>query len=111
MLSIAENALASFSGESTDFITVSDANKLGLLGADEANEFLVQLFSQKNKKGYISLNSGKVVLFNILEQKLLTNRNNNQSDTIARLKSGMFNEGLIKNLQNKYQTEIFIQGL
>lgn len=111
LLAIAKESVASFNGVTTDFITSADAAKLSQMSADEANEFLMQLFEQKNKRGYISLNNGKVVLFNILEQKLLSNKNNNQSDVIARLKSGMFNEGLINSLQNKYQTEIFIQGL
>ena len=42
---------------------------------------------------------------------MLDNSNINQDDSIIRLKSAMFNEGLIKNLQNKYKTEIFIEGL
>jgi peptidyl-prolyl cis-trans isomerase D len=77
----------------------------------EANEFLMQLFSSQEKKGIISLNSGKVVIYNILEQKLLENQDSNQDNSIVRLKSAMFNEGLINNLQNKYKTEIFIKGL
>ena len=50
-------------------------------------------------------------MYNILEQKLLDTTNTNQNDSIVKLKSAMFNEGLIKKLQNKYKTEIFIKGL
>jgi peptidyl-prolyl cis-trans isomerase D len=81
------------------------------LSTEEANEFLAKLFDKQIKRSYITLNSGKVILYDILEQKLLDNSNNNQGDSVMRLKSAMFNEGLIKNLENKYQTEIFIQGL
>jgi len=111
LIELAENSLAAFNGTTTDFITSQDAVKLTDMSVMEANEFLKQLFSQQNKRGYITLNDGKIVLFTILEQKMLDNTNNNQDDTVMKIKSAMFNEGLIKNLQNKYKTEIFIQGL
>ncbi|MFA6137040.1 MAG: SurA N-terminal domain-containing protein [Sulfurimonas sp.] len=110
LLNTAKATMETFSGTVTDFITSSDAAKLSDIEATEANEFLTHLFNQQNKKGYIALKSGKIVLFNILEQKMLTNENINQSDTIARLKSAMFNDGLINSLRNRYHTEIFIQG-
>ncbi len=50
-------------------------------------------------------------MYNILEQKMLSNSNVNRDNPIVKLKSAMFNESLVKNLQNKYKTEIFIQGL
>jgi peptidyl-prolyl cis-trans isomerase D len=46
-----------------------------------------------------------------MEQKLLNKTNIDDNEQIIRLKNSMFNEGLIKNLQNKYKIEIFIQGL
>jgi len=110
LLNTAKTTMDTFSGTVTDFITSSDAAKLGDIEATEAKEFLAHLFNQQNKKGYIVLKSGKIVLFNILEQKLLNNEDTNQSDTIARLKSAMFNDGLINSLRNRYHTEIFIQG-
>ncbi|MCX6076117.1 MAG: SurA N-terminal domain-containing protein [Campylobacterales bacterium] len=110
LLNSAKAAMDSFSGTVTDFVTSSDAAKLSDMEATEANEFLTHLFNQQNKKGYIALKSGKIVLFNILEQKMLNNENISQSDTIARLKSAMFNDGLINSLKNSYRTEIFIQG-
>jgi len=111
VLELAKNSFATFKGKTTDFITVNDYNKLTDLSESDANEFLNALVTKNSKKGYITLDSGNIVMYNILEQKLLKNDNNNQNDVIARLKSAMFNEGLIKNLQNKYKTEIFIEGL
>ncbi|MBU0721007.1 peptidylprolyl isomerase [bacterium] len=111
LLELAKNSLATFNGKNTDFITSQDANKLTDLESDEANEFLMKLFSQQQKRGYIELESGKIALYNILEQKLLENTNSNQDTSIVKLKSAMFNEGLIKSLQNRYATEIFIEGL
>ncbi|WP_373035968.1 SurA N-terminal domain-containing protein [Sulfurimonas sp.] len=111
LLELAKKSAATFSGTKTDFITSTDADKLTKLNAADANEFLGALFSSKEKRGFITLKNGNVVLYNILEQKLLNKTNTNPDNPIVRLKSAMFNEGLIKNLQNKYKTEIFIKGL
>lgn len=108
---LAKNSFATFKGKTTDFITVNDYNKLTDLSESDANEFLNTLVTKNTKRGYITLESGNVIMYNILEQKLLDNNNSSQNDVIAKLKSAMFNEGLIKNLQNKYKTEIFIEGL
>ena len=108
---LAKKSVASFIGETTDFITSVDAKKLTNISTADANEFLTVLFTAQEKRGYIPLESGNIVMYNILEQKLLNKANTNQDDIIVRLKSAMFNEGLIKKLQNKYKTEIFIQGL
>ncbi|MFT7004996.1 MAG: peptidyl-prolyl cis-trans isomerase D [Sulfurimonas sp.] len=111
LFELANNSIDTFSGTTTDFITSADAAKLTNMNAADASEFLVALFSSNKKRGFISLNNGNVVLYNILEQKLLNKTNTNPSNSVVRLKSAMFNEGLIRNLKNKYKTEIFIEGL
>jgi len=108
---LAQNSLATFNGITTDFITNTDAAKLTNMNLTDANEFLLQLFMQTNKRGIISLESGDVVLYTILEQKMLDKPHKNQEETVQKIKSAMFEEGLINTLKNKYQTEIFIQGL
>lgn len=111
LLELATSSIASFKGSVTDFVTIQDSTKIAGLDTPEANEFLAKLFDTQIKRSYITLSSGKVILYDILEQKLLDNSDNNQGDSVMKLKSAMFDEGLMKNLQNKYQTEIFIQGL
>jgi len=111
LLELAKNSVATFNGKTTDYITITDTEKLTDLDTASANDFLVKLFSAQTKRGYISLDNGNIVMYNILEQKMLSSTNTNPNNPIVRLKSAMFNEGLIKNLQNKYKTEIFIQGL
>ncbi|MDA7817681.1 SurA N-terminal domain-containing protein [Sulfurimonas sp.] len=108
---LAKQSVSSFKGNVTDFITVKDTSKLTKLEENQAKEFLAQLFESQDKRAYIRLSNGDIVMYNILEQKLLSMTNTNQDNPIVRLKSAMFNEGLIKNLQSKYKTEIFIQGL
>lgn len=109
LFDLVKNSLDSFKGEETDFITNTDADKITDLSIEEANEFLTQLFTSNTKKGSISLKNGKVVLYNILEQKMLENTNES-ADSIANLKSSIFSSGLIRILNAKYKTEIFIQG-
>ena len=111
LLELANSSVATFTGIDSDFLTVEDNDKIEGLEQTDANQFLIELFAQDTKRSFVVLNSGKIVLFNILEQKLLTNTNNGQSDSIVEIKSAMFNEGLIKNLRTKYPTEIFIEGL
>ena len=111
LIELANNSLATFNGKTTDFITSMDADELKDMSITDANEFLKQLFTQNKRRGYVALRNGKIILFNILEQKLLDNIKSNQGDTVLKLKSAMFNEGLIKGLRNKYKTEIFIEGL
>ena len=111
LLELAKSSVDTFKGTRTDFITNKDAVKITEITLLEANDFLMQLFNTQNKRGYISLRDGKVVLYNILEQKMLEDSNINQDKSVEKIKSAMFNEGLIKNLQNEYKTEIFIQGL
>jgi len=111
LLELANNSLAKFSGENTPFITVEDKKLLTALSEAEANEFLQQLFSSDKKRSYITLANGKIVLYYILEQKLLEKTNSDLKESMTKIKTAMFNEALIKRLQSKYKTEIFIQGL
>jgi len=111
LLELAKKSVSTFSGKTTGFITNADAYKLDDMDIVSANQFLVTLFTQQHKNGYIQLDNGNIILYNILEQKLLKKLNSKKEDSIIKIKSAMFNEGLIKNLQNKYKTEIFIKGL
>ncbi|MGE4418510.1 MAG: SurA N-terminal domain-containing protein [Sulfurimonas sp.] len=111
LLELAKNSFSTFKGKITDYITANDFNMLSDLKENEAQEFLNVLFTKNTKNGYIALEGGNIVMYNILEQKLLDKENSDQNNIIARLKSTMFNEGLIKSLQSKYKTEIFIEGL
>ena len=112
LMQLANSSVKTFVGKTTsEFVTITSIDKLPGLSKQEAANFLQKLLVSDKKRSFIALNNGKIVLYNILEQKLLTNSNNNVSDTIAKIKSAMFNEGLLKTLQNKYKTEIFIKGL
>ena len=108
---LANTTYKTFAGTTTDFITANDAPALTHLALPQAKEFLEKLFVSLKKQSYIQLNDGKIVLYNILEQKLLGNSTIDLSSQMKQLKSGIFNEALVKTLQEKYKTEIFMQGL
>ncbi len=111
ILELAKNSISTFKGVETSYITSKDANKLTLLSDIEANEFLSKLFTSSKRRDFVQLSSGKIVLYNIMEQKMLKNEETNPEQLVTRLKSALFDEGLIKTLKNKYQTEIYIEGL
>ncbi|WP_226962098.1 peptidylprolyl isomerase [Sulfurimonas marina] len=111
ILELANNSVAVFKGQTSEFLTMESVGKLPSLNDMESAEFLQKLFTSDKKRSFITLQSGKIVLYNILEQKLLENSNDDQANVVARLKTSIFSEGLIKTLQNRYKTEIFIQGL
>ena len=106
---LANNSVETFKGTTTGFITQLDADKLKNLTPDEARNFLNQLFVAQNKRGLINVGNGKIVLYNILEQKML--ENSQQNESLAQLKGSIFNNGLLSKLNSKYKTEIFIEGL
>ncbi|MFK5937084.1 MAG: peptidylprolyl isomerase [Sulfurimonas sp.] len=111
LLEMANTTVSSFTGATTDFITTVSLDKISGLSKEEAADFLAKLFISQKKNAYITLSSGKIVLYNILEQKMLNKENTNQSENLSKLKSDIFNKGLIKELQSRYKTEIFVKGL
>lgn len=111
IIELANKEVKTFEGKTTDFITREDVEALKDLEDFESVEFLNQLFEQQNKDGYIILKNGKVVLFNILEQKLLEKENPESENLVKRLKENLLNQGLIEILQNKYQTQMFVKGI
>ena len=111
LLDLAQKSYTSFKGSVSDFITLQEGAKLKELTLAEANEFLNALFKSQNKQGYIPLQNGKVVVYNILEQKLLQTSDKKQDDTMLQLKSAQFSNGLLENLKNRYEAQIFIEGI
>ncbi|MEJ2414328.1 MAG: SurA N-terminal domain-containing protein [Sulfurimonas sp.] len=111
ILELANNSIAVFKGKTSEFLTIDSKVQLDSLTAGENIDFLQKLFMSDKKRNFITLQSGKIVLYNILEQKLLEKPNNDQANVVARLKTSIFGEGMMKTLQNRYKTEIFMQGL
>ena len=108
---LAQSSLATFNGKNTDFITAKDVTKIAGLTEQEGSEFLSQLFQNNKKRGFVTLSNKKIVLFNILEQKLLDNSKENVDSVIVKLRTDLLNQNLLKVLKKRFKTEIFVEGL
>ena len=69
------------------------------------------LFDKQSKRDFITLSDGKIVLYAILEQKLLDTFKTDQENSVMRLKSTLLDQGIVKKLESQYAVEIFIEGL
>jgi peptidyl-prolyl cis-trans isomerase D len=108
---LAQNSYKTFSAPATDFLTRSDSPKLAGLSTPEGSEFLTKLFASKQKQGFITLESGNVILYNVLEQKLLQDKAIADGSAVAKLKGSLLDQGLIKALESKYPVEIYVEGI
>jgi len=111
LLELAKSSVKTFKGETTDFVTRSDINAIKGLSEAEATEFFTVLFEQNKARGVAGLKTNIIVLYNVIEQKFSNDNKMDTTETITRLKSEMLNRGLITQLNAKYKTEIFLEGL
>ena len=108
-----ENKLKNIDKEKTktsDFITLNNSKeqKLGL-NKQETVDFYNKLFTSNKEKGIISIGD-KVVIYKIVEQKLVSidkNETKGLYQTIDQLKEQSFEENIIKELNKKYPTKFY----
>ena len=110
LLTLANNSIETFTGKTSPFITRESIDKLAPLSEVEAAEFLESLFAQQTKRGFIILKDEKIVLFNILEQKLLKKGNDKQERSALQLKTSLLNDGLLKKLEAQYPVTSYLKG-
>ena len=108
---LAENSLATFTGITSPFVTREYSDILKGLNDAETKQFLNALFDDQSKRGFITLSNDKIVLYHIVEQKLLQTSQTDQENSVMRLKATLFDQGLIKLLESKYSVDIYLQGL
>lgn len=108
---LAQNSYTSFAGIQSGFVGRNDASKLTGLSTSEAQEFLSRLFASKQKQGFVTLSSGNVIIYNVLEQKLLQDSVTADANAVAKLKGNLMEKGLLKTLETKYPVEIYAEGM
>ncbi len=111
LLELAQNSYPYFVGTQSDFIGRADNTKLSGLSPQEGSEFLTKLFRSKEKQGYIPLENGNVIIYNVLEQKLLEPATMADADAVTKLKGNLLESGLINALEKKYPVEIYVEGI
>jgi len=102
-----KNALVS------DFISLGEDDNIKQLNSEENAQFLQKLFTSSKEKGMINV-SDKVVVYKIIDQKFLTTDQNKTKfvkQTVNQMKSKTFESNLIKMLDAKYPTEVYMGGL
>ena len=97
----------------TDFMTLDHFDNLDGLNSQESLQFLQKLFTSSKEKGIINV-SNKVVVYNIMAQKLLPadgNQTKIVKQTVNTTKQRVFERNFLKMLDTKYPTEVYMGGL
>ena len=116
LLALAESTLDTFDQSTaiiSDYVKLEENVNLKPLNNQESLQFLQKLFTSTKEKGIISV-LDKVIVYNILEQKLPPMDNNQTllvKQTVNKLKQNTFESNLIKMLAKKYPTEVYMGGL
>jgi len=116
LLALAESTLSKNDTSSFDvseFVTLQNRDNLKSLNSQESLQFLQKLFTSNKENGIISV-VDKVVVYNILEQKLLSvdvNQTEMISKTADDMKKKTFESNLLKMLDDQYPTEVYMGGL
>ena len=116
LLSLAESTLKNFDQNDviiSDFVKLEENVNLNPLNNKESLQFLQKLFTSTKEKGIISV-FDKVIVYNILEQKLQPMDENQTAfvkETVDTLKQTTFESNLIKMLDKQYPTEVYMGGL
>ena len=116
LLELAQSTLKNFNDLNTtvsDFLTFDNSDNIKSLNSEESLQFLQKLFTSTKEKGIISI-SDKVIVYNILEQKLLPmdkTKADLVNQTVNQIKQNIFEANFIKILDKKYPTEVYMEGL
>jgi peptidyl-prolyl cis-trans isomerase D len=113
---LAETTLQDFNESSaiqSDFVTLEKHDNLKTLNLQESLQFVQKLFTSTKEKGIIRI-SDKAIVYSIIEQKLLPmdeNKTDLAKQTVNQIKQNIFESNLIKMLDKKYPTEVYMEGL
>jgi len=94
----------------SNFITLDNAEKQNIgLNPQETSDFISKLFTSNKEKGIIPIGS-KVIVYKILEQKLIKLENNETKELYKStdlVKKQSFETSLIKRLDEMYPTKLY----
>jgi len=97
----------------SDFLSLNDFDNLEGLNSQESLQFVQKLFTSLKEKGIISV-ANKVVVYSIMEQTVLPVDENQTAiikNTVDTTKKRVFETNLLKTLESKYPTEVYMGGL
>ena len=110
----AEARLGIFKGEDIGFISRDSTKKIAGLSQSESLEFVNYVFDN-NKQRNFKIIGNKAVLYQILEQNLLSNNKAEKyatlvNDTISKMKQSEISQNLVVNLRKRYDIEQYYKG-
>jgi len=110
---LAEKKLSTIDNDETNvstFLTLDNAETQNIgLNKQETVSFISKLFTSEQEKGIIPIGS-KVIVYKIVEQKLITLENNSTDELYKntdQIKEQSFQTSLIKKLDKMYPTEFY----
>ncbi len=113
LATLADSKLSTIDNDETNvsnFITLDNAEKQKIgLNPQETSDFISKLFTSNKEKGIIPIGS-KVMVYKIVEQKLVTLENNETKDlykNIDLIKKQSFMANLVKKLDKMYPTKLY----
>jgi len=116
LMKLAESTLKNFdkaNASISDFVTLDKFDNFTPLNSQESLQFLQKLFTSSKEKGIISVLDNMIV-YNITAQKFLPmdqNKTDALKKTVNTIKQRTFESNLIKILDKKYPTEVYMEGL
>ena len=112
MIDMASAQLEGFSGKVTDEYVLRDStNVFDSLSESDTSELLQVIFKNSSASGVAKLQSQKMVLYRIVDQKILAQSNPETATVVKRIKERLVQQGLIKKLDGRYKTDIFVENL
>jgi len=116
LLALAESTLTKIDETDlivSDFVTLQNRDNLKSLNSQESLQFLQKLFTSNKEKGIISV-IDKFIVYNIVEQKLLSvdaNQTDFVKQTVNQMKQRTFESNFLEILDERYPTEVYMGGL
>lgn len=103
-----------FQGQDIGFVSIDSNATIPQLTQNESRLFLNQLFANNQKKGYIVVGN-KAVLYDILEQKLLSDdklkeHNEELTRMTKQFENDQIEQSLIEKLSKRYPIEQYYKG-
>ncbi len=117
LTTLAESTLKNFDesqAKVSDFVTLDSRDALSPLNIQETLQFLQKLFTSQKENGIITIEN-KVVVYRIIEQKMLISSENDNTEfiksSVNQIKTQDFQSNLLKSLDQKYKTQKFVEGI
>jgi peptidyl-prolyl cis-trans isomerase D len=95
-----------FKGKISPFISLQDVDKIPELSPDDAKQLLQTIFTQMTNSGFLKLGSN-VVIYKVVEQRVNHSLPDVDSEIMLNIKGKIFDNNLIKKLEQRYSVEIY----